>query len=79
MLLVDPEDSNDETCNSSTHLEDISVHRVLNKQEMSIIRKQLEQYILTLHGNGRSCVGGITLATGFSFELIDNVIASSYI
>lgn len=74
MLLVDPEDSNDETCNSSTHLEDISVHRVLNEEEISIIRKQLEQYRLTLHGHGRSCVGGITLATGFSFELIDNVI-----
>ena len=46
----------------------------MNDQEESEIRNKLEQFRLTLHGCGRSCVGGIELATGFSIGLIDEAL-----
>ena len=50
------------------------IHRTLYDYEEREIRKKLEEFRLTLHGRGRSSVGGITLATGFSIDLIDNVL-----
>jgi superfamily II DNA helicase RecQ len=34
----------------------------------------LVDYRLSLHGSGPSCVGGVSLATGFSMELIDMIM-----
>lgn len=64
--------------NSSPLMESVTpmanVKNVLSKEESDAIRSGLEKYRSTLHGSGRSCVGGITLATGFSLELIDQVV-----
>lgn len=32
---------------------------------------------MSLHGSGPSCVGGVSLATGFSMELIDMIVHSA--
>ena len=53
---------------------DAQIHRDLYDYEQREIEKRLQEFRLTLHGCGRSSVGGITLATGFSIDLIDDVL-----
>ena len=53
---------------------DAHIHRDLYDYEQREIEKRLQEFRLTLHGCGRSSVGGITLATGFSIDLIDDVL-----
>lgn len=72
MLFGDFEMPDDALSTSNTPADDEPT--ALNDREKREIRKQLEEYRLTLHGSGRSCVGGITLATGFSIELIDETL-----
>ena len=52
-------------------------HEVLSKSKAQKLRQDLIDYRLSLHGSRRSCVGGVTLATGFSIELIDTVIENA--
>ena len=52
-------------------------HEVLSKSKAQKLRQDLIDYRLSLHGSGRSCVGGVTLATGFSIELIDTIIENA--
>ena len=53
---------------------DAQIHGDLYDYEQREIEKRLQEFRLTLHGCGRSSVCGITLATGFSIDLIDNVL-----
>ena len=41
------------------------------------MRDALVNYRLSLHGSGPSCVGGVSLATGFSMELVDMIVNSA--
>ncbi len=74
MLFDDFEMSGDVLSASEPLPDEAHIHRALNDQEESEIRNKLEQFRLTLHGCGRSCVGGIELATGFSIGLIDEAL-----
>ena len=53
---------------------DAQIHRDLYDYKQREIKKILQEFRLTLHGCGRSSVGGITLATGFSIDLIDDAL-----
>jgi superfamily II DNA helicase RecQ len=46
----------------------------LSDEKKQHLRHKLTDFRQTLHGYGRSCVGSVSLTTGFSMELIDNVI-----
>ena len=52
----------------------VNNHEVLSKSQAEKLRQDLIDYRLSLHGSGRSCVGGITLATGVSIQLIDKIV-----
>lgn len=47
----------------------------LNSEQQDKLREELLDFRLSLHGSGKTCVGSITLASGFGMELIDMVIA----
>lgn len=49
-------------------------HEVLSKSKAQKLRQDLIDYRLSLHGSG---VGGVTLATGFSIQLIDTIIENA--
>ncbi|XP_028410669.1 uncharacterized protein LOC114533377 [Dendronephthya gigantea] len=55
------------TC-SKTSLTDI---------EKVALHDALVNYRLSLHGSGPSCVGGVSLATGFSVDLIDMIVQNA--
>lgn len=74
MLFDTLEDSNDVALAFPISKDTGQVSRSLTEQEEAMIRKQLEEYRSTLHGSGRTCVDSIALATGFSLELIDQVV-----
>lgn len=48
--------------------------RFLSEIDKEALRDALVHYRLSLHGSGPSCVGGVSLATGFSMELIDMIV-----
>lgn len=72
LLKMNCDEINDEDlCNSA--------EKVVTSPELSVdkkqqLREQLIDYRQTLYGCGRSCVGSISLCTGFSMELIDEVV-----
>ena len=47
----------------------------LNSKQRDNIRQELLEYRISLHSSGKTCVGSITLASGFGLELVDMVIA----
>ena len=56
-----------------------SIHAVITiERPVTVIaHHDLIDYRLSLHGSGRSCVGGVTLATGFSIQLKDTIIENA--
>ena len=52
----------------------VNNHKVLSKSNAVTLRQDLIDYPLSLHGSGRCCVGRITLATGFSIQLIAKIV-----
>jgi len=48
--------------------------KVLSKSKAEKLRQDFTDYRLSLDGSGRSSVGGITLDTGFSIQLIDKIV-----
>lgn len=56
--------------NQSIHKERNIRHSETRKR----LHKALVDYKLSLHGSGPSCVGSVSLATGFSLELIDMIV-----
>lgn len=49
----------------------------LDSDSKKRLKEALVCYRLSLHGSGPSCVGSVSLATGFSLQLIDEVIAKA--
>ena len=47
---------------------------LLTVERKKKLRKLLLDYRQLLHGSGSTCVGSISLSTGFSLELVDLVI-----
>lgn len=52
----------------------VNNHKVLSKSNAVKLRQDLIDYPLSLHGSGRCCVGRITLAIGFSIQLIAKIV-----
>lgn len=50
---------------------------VLTGAKKEAMQDALVNYRLSLHGSGPSCVGGVSLATGFSMELVDMIVHSA--
>ena len=50
---------------------------VLTCAKKEALRDALVNYRLSLHGSGPSCVGGVSLATGFSMELVEMIVNSA--
>ena len=62
---------------SETEVSPVDNHEALSKSKAKKLRQDLIDYRLSLHGSGRSCVGGVTLATGFSIQLIDAIVKNA--
>ena len=50
---------------------------LLTDIEKEVLHDALVNYRLSLHGSGPSCVGGVSLATGFSMDLIDMIVQNA--
>lgn len=62
---------------SESEASPVDNHEVLSKSNAQKLRQDLIDYRLSLYGSGRSCVGGVTLATGFSIQLIDIIVGNA--
>ena len=62
---------------SEAEVSPVDNHEALSKSKAKKLRQDLIDYRLSLHGSGRSCVGGVTLATGFSIQLIDAIVKNA--
>ena len=49
-------------------------HNVLNNEQKAKLREDLIEFRQTLHGSGKTCLGSISLASGFSMSLVDSVV-----
>ena len=49
----------------------------LSLEKKKLLRKKLIDFRQTLHGLGRSCVGSVSLCTGFSMELLEEVVGNA--
>ena len=61
-----------ESINTST-----TTTKSLSKEQNEKLREELLNFRASLHGSAKTCVGSISLASGFSMELVDLVIASA--
>ena len=53
----------------------VTTKRPLNSAQEEKLREELLDFRLSLHGSGKTCLGSMSLASGFALELIDMVIA----
>ena len=55
----------------------VEKEKALTPQQVELLYSALANYRLSLHGSGKSCVGGISLATGFTTKLMDMVVSKA--
>ena len=61
--------------NTSTTTNSTTTTKYLSNEQNEILREELLNFRASLHGSGKTCVGSISLVSGFSMELVDLVIA----
>ena len=57
---------------SSSNSEQVTTQ--LNSEKKELLRERLIEFRQTLHGSGRTCVGSISLCTGFSMQLLEEIV-----
>lgn len=68
------EDQEQQSCSSSPVDQPLSQWSLEKKAHL---REKLIAFRHTLHGSGKSCVGSLSLCTGFSMELVEEIIANA--
>ena len=48
---------------------------MLNAEQKAELRDELIEFRQSLHGSGKTCLGSISLASGFGMSLVDLVVA----
>ena len=58
-------------------LSETEVTSDLSVEKKMLLRDRLVDFRQSLHGSGRSCVGSVSLCTGFSMELVEEVVQNA--
>ena len=58
-------------------LSETEVTSDLSVEKKMLVRDRLVDFRQSLHGSGRSCFGTVSLCTGFSMELVEQVVQNA--